>query len=85
MTYLKRSLQPSLKEEEKLVVVVGGCGGDGGGGGGGDGGGGGGHGSGGGGTPIAFSINTLIDIPIAILIRIGEVDADTLHPYNHPL
>ena len=81
MTYLKKSLQPSLKEEGKLVVVGGdGGGGDGGGGGGGD------DGSGGGGeTPIAFSINTLIDIPITILIRIGEVDADTLHPYNHPL
>ena len=76
MTYLKRSLQPSLKEEEKLVVV----GGDGGGGGGG-----GDDGSGGGETPIAFSINTLIDIPITIRIRVGEVDADTLHPYNHPL
>jgi len=80
LTYLKRSLQPSLKEEEKLVVVGGGGGGDGGGGGGG-----GDDGSGGGETPIAFSINTLIDIPITILIRIGEVDADTLHPYNHPL
>ena len=83
MTYLKTSLQPSLKEEEKLVVVGGVGGGDGGGGGGG---GGGDEGSGGGGeTPIAFSINTLIDIPITILIRVGEVDADTLHPYNNPL
>ena len=79
MTYLKRSLQPSLKEEGKLVVVGGVGGGDGGGGGGDEGSGGGGE------TPIAFSINTLIDIPITIRIRVGEVDADTLHPYNHPL
>ena len=30
-------------------------------------------------------IDTLIDIPITILIGVREVGADTLRPYNHPL